>query len=123
MNWARRHKAVAPPKGSALECVGWVPLDNQSGRTLRAAPVKLMAGDVNKVQPPQSMGMAMGAISKFGSAGRQFGPPLTEKTFDEYHLYTLEHATTLHHRETKQVEFGRAASIQSHTGYVYDAFK
>src|SRR5260370_15440669 len=123
MNWARRHKAVAPPKGSALELVGWVTLDNQSGRTFRDAHVKLMAGDVNKVQPPQSMGMAMGAISNFGSAGRQFGPPVTEKTFDEYHLYTLEHATTPHDRETKQVEFVRAAGIQSQTVYVYDGFK
>src|SRR5260370_35095219 len=65
MNWEGSYNAVAPPKGSALELVGWVTLDNQSGRTFRDAHVKLMAGDVNKVQPPQSMGMAMGAISNF----------------------------------------------------------
>ena len=82
-----------------------------------------MAGDVNKVQPPPVMGMAMGAISTFGRGGGQFGPPVTEKTFDEYHLYTLEHATTLHDRETKQVEFIRAAGIQSQMVYVYDGFK
>ena len=34
-----------------------------------------------------------------------FNPPVTEKTFDEYHLYTLERTTTLRDRETKQVEF------------------
>src|SRR5216684_5222635 len=123
MNWEASYNAVAPPKGSALELVGWVTLDNQSGRTFRDAHVKLMAGDVNKVQPPPVMGMAMGAISTFGRGGGQFGPPVTEKTFDEYHLYTLEHATTLHDRETKQVEFIRAAGIQSQTIYVYDGFK
>src|SRR5882762_6638393 len=123
MNWEASYNAVAPPKGNALEIVGWVTLDNQSGRTFRDAHVKLMAGDVNKVQPPPVMGMAMGAISTFGRGGGQFGPPVTEKTFDEYHLYTLEHATTLHDRETKQVEFVRAAGIQSQTVYVYDGFK
>jgi len=123
MNWEASYNAVAPPKGNALELVGWVTLDNQSGRTFRDAHVKLMAGDVNKVQPPPVMGMPMGAISTFGRGGGQFGPPVTEKTFDEYHLYTLEHATTLHDRETKQVEFIRAAGIQSQMVYVYDGFK
>jgi hypothetical protein len=53
----------------------------------------------------------------------QSGPAVTEKTFDEYHLYTLEHSTTLHDRETRQVEMVRAAGIQSKAVYVYDGFK
>src|SRR5262249_51164192 len=40
--------------------------------------------------------------------------------FDEYHLYTLTRATTLHDRETKQVEFARGTGIQSQRIYVYD---
>ena len=47
-------------------------------------------------------------------------PPVTEKTFDEYHLYTLQRPTTLHDRETKQVEFVRAVGIKSDRLYVYD---
>ena len=122
MNWEASYNVVAPPKGIVLELVGWVTLDNQSGRTFRDARVKLMAGDVNKVQPPQNFARGM-VFSSAGVAGGQFGPPVTEKAFDEYHLYTLEHATTLHDRETKQVEFVRAAGIQSQTVYVYDGFK
>jgi hypothetical protein len=100
-----------------------VTLDNQSGRMFRDAHVKLMAGDVNKVPPPGAGQMFTSAISFAGAAVSQFGPPVTEKTFDEYHLYTLEHTTTLHDRETKQVEFVRAAGIQSQTVYVYDGFR
>ena len=48
------------------------------------------------------------------------GPPVTENTFDEYHLYTLQHPTTLRDRETKQVEFVRAQSIKYKQIYVYD---
>src|SRR5260370_8252455 len=40
-----------------------------------------------------------------------------------FRSYTLEHPTTLHDRETKQVELVRAAGIQSQTVYVYDGLK
>ena len=115
--------AIAPPKSNVLELVGWVTLDNQSGKTFRDARLKLMAGDVNKVPPPAAMVMSSAVAVGFGMGGAPFGPPVTEKTFDEYHLYTLEHPTTLHDRETKQVEMVRAAGIQSKTLYVYDGFK
>ena len=48
-------------------------------------------------------------------------PEVTEKAFDEFHLYSLPLPTTLHDGETKQVEFVSAASVPAHTFYVYDA--
>jgi hypothetical protein len=122
MNWEAGYNAVAPPKGNVLELVGWVTLDNQSGKTFRDARIKLMAGDVNKIQPPGPRGIVMAGAAAVGIGGT-FGPPIQEKTFDEYHLYTLEHSTTLRDRETKQVEMIRAAGIPSTTVYVYDGFK
>jgi hypothetical protein len=121
MNWDASYNIIAPPKSNVLELVGWVTVDNQSGKTFRDAHIKLMAGDVNKVQPPESamFRMSMGAAIGGGS----FGPPVREKTFDDYHLYTLEHSTTLHDRETKQVEMVRASGIRSKTVYVYDGLK
>lgn len=121
MNWVASYNVVAPPKGNEMELVGWVTLDNQSGKTFRNARIKLMAGDVNKVQP-QNMN-ARDFVSFSGGVASTAGPTVTEKTFDEYHLYTLENATTLHDRETKQVEFVRAAGIQSKTVYVYDGLR
>jgi hypothetical protein len=125
MNWEASYNAVAPPKGNSLELVGWVTLDNQSGKTFRDARLKLMAGDVNKIEPQQTIMFSSAGRAQFGLAAGigGFGPPVTEKAFDEYHLYTLEHATTLHDRETKQVEFVRAGGIPSKTVYVYDGFK
>jgi len=55
----------------------------------------------------------MGAIS--GVA-----PQVTEKTFEDYHLYTLPQPTTIHDRETKQVEFLHASGAQSKRLYTYD---
>jgi len=47
-------------------------------------------------------------------------PAVTEKAFDEYHLYTLENLTTLKDRETKQIEFVRAGGVKSEVIYLYD---
>jgi hypothetical protein len=121
MNWNASYNLVAPSKGNELEMVGWVTLDNQSGKTFRDARIKLMAGDVNKVQPPTGSVGRMMVMSEVVAVNGQ--PAVTEKAFDEYHLYTLANPTTLHDRETKQVEFVRAAGIQSKTVYVYDGFK
>jgi len=100
--------------------IGWVTMDNQSGRDFVDARIKLMAGDVNKVQPQMEAG-AMGS-ARFSRAAVMDAqePGVTEKAFDEYHLYTLERPSTLRDRETKQVEFVRAGNVSSETIYVYD---
>jgi hypothetical protein len=47
-------------------------------------------------------------------------PEVTEKAFDEFHLYSLPLPTTLHDRQQKQVEFVRAIGVKAQTLYVYD---
>ena len=124
MTWQADYNVVAPPKGDSLELVGWVTLDNQSGKTFSNARVKLMAGDVNKIQPPMNgvgAGIAGGSFARLETFSGT--PPVTERNFDEYHLYTLQRPTTLHDRETKQVEFVRANGIESKSVYVYDGVK
>jgi hypothetical protein len=122
MNWEASYNVVAPAKGTELELVGWVTLDNQSGKTFRDARIKLMAGDVNKIQPNEA-GRAIYTGSFQAGVGVGEGPQVTEKAFDEYHLYALERPSTLHDRETKQVEFVRASGVKSKTVYVYDGWK
>jgi len=122
MTWNADYNVVAPETGDTLELVGWVTLDNQSGKQFDHAHIKLMAGDVNKVQPA-------GALSSggFGAAKASLGfpqaPEVTERSFEDYHLYTLPLATTLRDRETKQVEFLRGSGITSKRLYVYDGMK
>jgi len=119
MTWHADYNVVAPVSGNMLEVVGWVTLDNQTGKTFPNARIKLMAGDVNKIQP----GPAFDRLQSFngGVSGRaEAAPAVTERSFDEYHLYTLERPSTLYDRETKQVEFVRASGVPSKRVYVYD---
>src|SRR5271155_570454 len=123
MSWDASYNVVAPPKGNVLQIVGWITLDNESGQTFENARIKVMAGDVNKAQPRNALSFSsVGAMADARDSAAP-APPVTERSFDEYHLYTLEHPTTLHDREIKQVEFVRAEGIQSNTVYVYEGFK
>jgi len=122
LTWEADYNIVAPEKGNAVDVVGWVTMDNQSGKRFQNARIKLMAGDVNKIQPEQMYDR----VQVFASAGPINGaetPPVTERTFDEYHLYTLARSTTLDDRETKQVEFIRAGNVSTTQIYVYDGLK
>lgn len=119
MSWHADYNVVAPVSGNLLDIVGWVTLDNQTGKTFPNAHIKLMAGDVNKLQP-LGVGAGFGAAGFNMKAAEMAPPAVTERSFDEYHLYTLERPSTLHDRETKQVEFVRASGVPSQRIYVYD---
>jgi hypothetical protein len=121
MSWEADYNIVAPEKGDLVDIVGWVTMDNQTGKTFENARIKLMAGDVNKIKQGTN-GRAV-SVQAAASIGGVFNPPVTEKAFDEYHLYTLERATTLRDRETKQVEFIHAAGVTTKQLYVYDGLK
>jgi len=121
MTWEATYNIVSPEKGDLLDLVGWVTIDNQSGKTFDDAKIKLMAGDVSKIQPDVS-GVA-GGWAKRSMVMAAPTPSVTEKSFDEYHLYSLERPTTLRDRETKQVEFVRASGVKSQRIYIYDGLK
>lgn len=123
MTWEADYNAIAPAKGNALDLIGWVTLDNRSGKTFENARIKLMAGDISKVRPRAYDRMEM--YSRLGFVGGIAGgvrPAVTEKAFDEYHLYTLEHPSTLRDGETKQVEFLRRTGVPARRIYVYAGF-
>ena len=117
MTWSADYNLVAPESGDILDLLGWVTLDNQSGKQFGHAHIKLMAGDVNKLRGPERGITVMAASAGLGSMGP---PQVTERSFEDYHLYSLPESTTLRDRETKQVEFLRASGIPSRRLYVYD---
>ena len=122
MTWVADYNAVAPETGDTLDITGWVTMDNQSGKTFDEAQIKLMAGEVNKLQPGGNNFDRLEAYTVNGAV-RAGQPEVREQAFDEYHLYTLPRPVTLHDRETKQVEFIRAANVKADRIYVYDGAK
>jgi hypothetical protein len=115
--WEASYNLVATEKSDILDVVGWVTMNNQSGMTFTDAKIKLMAGDVNRVEPDYPMARsAMVADSLALGAAKV----VTEKSFDEFHLYTLGNPATLRDKETKQVEFVRATGVKAERIYVFE---
>ena len=98
------------------DLVGYATVSNNSGVTFEQAQLKLLAGDVNLILPTpviletRSFG--------FGGGGEQL--QFQEKSFFEYHLYTLGRPTTIRNAETKQIEFVSGGGLKLKRGYVYD---
>ncbi|HXZ33253.1 MAG TPA: DUF4139 domain-containing protein [Terriglobales bacterium] len=126
MSWHADYNLVVSDKSTSnfdlLDMIGWVTMSNQSGKTFENARIKLMAGDVNKIQAP-GVGGAIYAAEAKAMDREAMAPPVQEKSFDEFHLYTLDRPTTLRDQETKQVEFVRATGIHAQRVYVYDGVK
>src|SRR6476646_2799267 len=66
MSWQSDYNIVVSdnPKGKTdlLDMVGWITMRNQSGKTFENANIKLMAGDVNKLQAATPASRAYGAM-------------------------------------------------------------
>jgi len=120
MRWEATYNAIAPEKGDTFDLIGWVTLENMSGKDFENASVKLMAGDVARARPEDERSLEYGALE---SRSDVVPPAVTERAFEEYHLYTLPRPTTVLDREIKQVEFVRAARVPARRIYVYDGFQ
>jgi hypothetical protein len=118
LTWEADYNLVSPEKGDRVDLIGWVTMNNQSGKTFHDAKIKLMAGEVNKIQPPQARYRMLQSLA--AGAMPESAPAVTEKAFDEFHLYSIARPTTLRDHETKQVEFVHAENVLARTIYVYD---
>ena len=116
LTWHADYNIVAPPKGDTIDLVGWITMNNESGKQFDNARIKLMAGDANKIQPQEEYERAY----RVADMAKSVAAPVVEKAFDEFHLYTLERPTSLRDRETKQVEFVAANHVKSQRLYVYN---
>ncbi len=117
LNWKCDYVAVANADDSKVDLTSWVTLDNKSGAVYKDASLKLMAGDVHKVQnAPRPMQMMFKSAMAMSAAAPQF----QEQSFAEYHLYSLNGKTTLGNNETKQLTLFNASAVPVKKLFIYD---
>jgi hypothetical protein len=117
INWEADYNAVLNAKDTALDLGGWVTINNQSGATYKEAKLKLIAGDVRRVQPPVTTAMPMGRMMALKEAA---GGGFEEKAFFEYHLYTLGRPATVAQNQTKQIELLKTAGVPVKKVFLYE---
>jgi len=118
LNWHAEYVAVTNEKDDAIELSAWVSLENNSGASYENAELQLVAGEVQRVQPPAPPMMFKENVRMAMAADQTVG--FQEESFFEYHLYTLGRRTTLADRETKQVSLFPTASGPVKKRYEYD---
>ncbi|MDF3066736.1 MAG: hypothetical protein K0R38_2337 [Polyangiaceae bacterium] len=109
LNWRADYVLKLNEADTQADLQGWVTLDNRSGTSYENAALRLVAGDVNRVQPQAPEPVAYDMAMREEAA--QDKPQFKEEGLFEYHLYSLERATTLLDKETKQVSLLSAESI------------
>jgi len=99
INWKADYVTVLNKLDTLTDLTGWVTIDNRSGATYQNALLKLVAGDIHRVQGEMRMDYARPMAAAKEASSQQF----KEESFFEYHLYTLDRRTTIKDNQTKQM--------------------
>lgn len=105
--WADYNIVLDEAKGCKMDLSAWVSIINQSGAGYDNARLKLIAGDVNRAEVRSA---SREVVYKMAMAEDSAG--FAEKSFFEYHLYTLGRRTDLPDNSTKQIQlFPKANAV------------
>ena len=127
ITWQADYVTVLNVDDTKADLSGWVSIDNKSGATYQNATLKLVAGDVHRVEPKVMYDRTMALEARAAAPAE---PQFKEEGFFEYHLYTLDRPATVKDNQTKQMTLLAAAGIpvikrlilQGQPGYFYNAY-
>src|SRR5580698_9028631 len=123
-SWEATYNIVVPESAGAstedkADVLGWVTIHNQSGTEFPQARIKLMAGDVAKIVPQNFNGALKGRMYAMAQSV-VVEPEVTQKAFDDFHLYDLNRTVSLRNGEIKQIQFIEANGVTVARSYTYD---
>lgn len=116
MSWRADYVLLLNEDSTAFDLNGWVTLDNRSGASYEDAMLKLVAGDINKVEEPAYARDVM----MLAEAAAAPAPAVEQREFFEYHLYQVTRPVTVKDNQTKQIEFVTGQDVPATKFYVYD---
>lgn len=118
LNWHAEYVATLGEDDDHMGLASWVSVENKSGATYPDAALKLIAGEVHRVREPAPPKGGRMVEMELAAA-----PQLEEKAFFEYHMYTLEGATTIKDNEVKQIQLLGETRVETRKQYNFDAMK
>jgi len=123
LSWESAYTAILGPDDKTMDLSAWVTVSNRSGAIYRDARLKLVAGDVHRIEPPQSQMRAYGFLAADAAAAPEEERGFQEKGFFEYHLYTLGRRSTIADNSIKQIEmFEPVSGVPVEKVFVYYGF-
>ncbi len=116
LNWHAEYIAALSEDDKSLDLTGWVSLENTSGASYPNAKLKLVAGAVHRAPVQQLYGKSRGMMQSDMAAPDQ----MQEHAMFEYHVYDLQHPTTIKNNEIKQVSLLEANGVAASKHYTYN---
>jgi hypothetical protein len=92
-----------------LSLTGWVDIKNETGTTFPSARIKLIAGEVKRIEAPEPPSYHPEIL--YSRCAESSISGFEEKEFADYHLYTLQGETTLKSEQSKQVRLFQAEDV------------
>lgn len=118
MNWTADYNVYLNAQESAFDLKGLVTLRNGSGRAYENATLKLVAGEVSRIEREEAVyaerAMAM-------SAAADYSDEVEQRDLSDFKLYAVARPLTIANDETKQIEFVSGADIEATITYVFDS--
>jgi hypothetical protein len=118
MKWQATYNVLIPATEDTTgpekaDVLGWVTIENRSGTEFPEATIQLMAGAVAKIPDMRQFDRIQLQANLMARKADRFeaAPQVTQKAFDEFHLYDLHRTVALKNGETKQVQFLEAAGV------------
>lgn len=102
ITWRADYNMLLNPEDTKADIGAWVTLMNLSGAAFKDAKLKLIAGDVQKIAP-QAPGYAGMGAARMAMNKMEMDDSFQEKSFFEYHMYTLPRSVDILSNTTQQI--------------------
>jgi len=117
LSWNADYVLTVARDETTADLDGWVTVTNASGTQFRNASLQLVAGNVNRVRQEFDK-LANVALERRAAA--PMAALMSQESFSDYHLYTLERKTSINNNQTKQVSMLGATGFPVRKRYVVD---
>jgi hypothetical protein len=120
MNWTADYSLYLDGQETAFDLKGLVTLRNSSGRAYENASLKLVAGEVNRLELKEEH-YAEERMMEVMSAAADQSAFVEQRDLSDLKLYAVARPLTIANGETKQIEFVSGANIWADITYVFDS--
>lgn len=118
LSWTANYVVTLDEKDFILS--GWVNIENNSGTTYENAALKLIAGEVKRIEDAEGVQYIREENMCYSESP---SPNFDEESFSDYHMYSLQHNTTLKNNQSKQINFINAKSIGYRKYYEFGRYE
>ncbi len=121
MNWTADYNVFLNAEESSLDLRGLVTLRNRSGRAFREAALKLVAGEISRIETEEEDFAEARAMRVYSADVGSGGGGVEQRDLGDNKLYAIARPITIEDNETKQIEFVSGAGIAAKTIHVFDS--